>query len=235
MANQTRENPQSHRQPLRSDCRRACPTRGRFLGGVRRGVQDVAQGFAGERQPWGREVGGHRLLPLQSPVLAKMNVWFIAQLMIIKQTPRNSSESETPKTGQVPLFGTSQVASVVKNPPVNAGGTRDVGSIPGLGRSPGVGNGNPLQYSCLGHPMDRGVWRATVHDHKELDRTEHTCTLFKVPGSRGWDPEICGVKARASGHSKGRCLGSSLPVWRVSCEELWRMSRLNQSPGDLGV
>ena len=50
--------------------------------------------------------------------------------------------------------------SVVKNPPANAG---DAVSIPGLGRSPGEGNGNPLQYSCLGNPMDRGAWRATVH------------------------------------------------------------------------
>ena len=50
--------------------------------------------------------------------------------------------------------------SVVKNLPVNAG---DVGLIPGLGRSPGEGNGNPLQYSCLGNSMDRGAWRATIH------------------------------------------------------------------------
>ena len=49
--------------------------------------------------------------------------------------------------------------SVVKNPPANAG---DASSIPELGRSPGEGNGKPLQYSCLGNPMDRGVWRATV-------------------------------------------------------------------------
>ena len=49
---------------------------------------------------------------------------------------------------------------VVKNPPANA---RVMGLIPGLGRSPGDGNGNPLQYSCLGNPMDRGAWRATVH------------------------------------------------------------------------
>ena len=49
---------------------------------------------------------------------------------------------------------------MVKNPPANVG---DLGSIPGLGRSPGEGNGNPHQYSCLGNPMDRGTWRATVH------------------------------------------------------------------------
>ena len=57
----------------------------------------------------------------------------------------------------------SQVALVVKNPPANAGDTRDKGSFPGLGRSPGEGNGDPLQYSCLGNPMDRGAWRAMVH------------------------------------------------------------------------
>ena len=50
--------------------------------------------------------------------------------------------------------------SVVKNPPANAG---DAGSIPGSGRSPGGGNGNPLQYSCLENSMDRGAWQATVH------------------------------------------------------------------------
>ena len=52
---------------------------------------------------------------------------------------------------------------VVKNPPANAGGTRDMGSIPGLGRSPGEGNGNPLQYSCLENSMGRGAWRAAIH------------------------------------------------------------------------
>ena len=51
-------------------------------------------------------------------------------------------------------------ASVVKSPPVNAG---DMGSILESGRSPGEGNGNPLQYSCLENSMDRGTWQATVH------------------------------------------------------------------------
>ena len=52
--------------------------------------------------------------------------------------------------------------SVVKNLPTNARNVGDVGSIPGLGRSPGRRNGNPLQYSCLGNPMNRGAWWATV-------------------------------------------------------------------------
>ena len=52
---------------------------------------------------------------------------------------------------------------MVKNPPANAGDIRDVGSIPGFGRFPGGGHGNPLLYSCLKNPMDTGAWQATVH------------------------------------------------------------------------
>ena len=59
--------------------------------------------------------------------------------------------------------------SVVKNPPVNAG---NPASIPGSGRSPGEGNGNPLQYSCLENPMDRGAWWATVLGITESDMIE---------------------------------------------------------------
>ena len=65
----------------------------------------------------------------------------------------------------------------MKNPLANAGDTRDAASIPGLGRSPGVGNGNPLLYSCLGNPMDRGAWWATVLGvAKESDNTERLGT-----------------------------------------------------------
>ena len=56
-----------------------------------------------------------------------------------------------------------QTVLLVKNPPANAGDIRDAGSMPGSGRSPGVGNGNPLQYSCLENPVDRGAWRAIVY------------------------------------------------------------------------
>ena len=58
---------------------------------------------------------------------------------------------------------TSQVALMEKNLHDNARDIREVSSIPGLGKSPGGGHGNPLQYSCLGNPMDRGAWQATVH------------------------------------------------------------------------
>ena len=61
------------------------------------------------------------------------------------------------------VSGASQVELVVKNPSANAEDVRDSDSIPGLGRSPGERPGNPLQYSCLENPMDRGAWWATVH------------------------------------------------------------------------
>ena len=69
----------------------------------------------------------------------------------------------------------SQVVLVVKNLPANAGDIRDVGSIPASGRSPGEGNGNPLQYSCLENPINRGAWWAIVcRISKESDMTEAT-------------------------------------------------------------
>ena len=71
-------------------------------------------------------------------------------------------------------YGTSQVVLVVKNPPANAGDVRDSGLILGSGRSTGEGNGNPFQYSCLGNPMDRGTWWATLHRITESERTEAT-------------------------------------------------------------
>ena len=60
---------------------------------------------------------------------------------------------------------------VIKNQPANA---EDVGSIPGLGKCPGEGHANPLQRSCLENPMDRGVWRATVHGVTEAEMTKAT-------------------------------------------------------------
>ena len=67
------------------------------------------------------------------------------------------------------------VVLVVKNPPANAGDSRDAGSISGSGRTPGGGSDNLLQYSCLENPMDRGAWRATVLESlKESDMTKAT-------------------------------------------------------------
>ena len=69
------------------------------------------------------------------------------------------------------IMRVSQGALVVKNVPANAGDIREVGSIPGSGRSPGEGHGNPLQYSCLENPMGRGAWWAMVHRFAESDVT----------------------------------------------------------------
>ena len=72
--------------------------------------------------------------------------------------------------GEVPfgleslVLRASLVAEMVKNPPSSAADARDTGSIPGSGRYPGPGNGNPLQYSCLENSMDRGAWRAAVRE-----------------------------------------------------------------------
>ena len=75
------------------------------------------------------------------------------------------------------------MALMVKNPPANAEDIRDLGLIPGSGRSPGGGHGNPLQYSCLENAMDRGAWWATVQSNKESDMTELTeqaCMKSKI-------------------------------------------------------
>ena len=83
---------------------------------------------------------------------------------------------------------------MVKNPPANAGDSRDVGSIPGSGRSPGRGHGNPLQDSCLENPMDRGAWRAPVHGVAESDTielTQHANTHKTGAGESGRGEATC--------------------------------------------
>ena len=71
-----------------------------------------------------------------------------------------------------------------KNSPANAGDTRNSGLISGSGRSPGEGNGNPLQYSCLGSPMDKGAWRATVHGiAKSLGKANRTIKFHRNSAS----------------------------------------------------
>ena len=93
-------------------------------------------------------------------------------------------------------LGASQVMLMVKNPPANAGGIRDTALISGLGRSPGVGNGNLFQYSCLENSMNRGAWTATVHGveksriqlsmhtHHVLFSTISTVFIYKIHSFR---------------------------------------------------
>ena len=70
------------------------------------------------------------------------------------------------------IYGASQVAIAVKNPPASARDGRDMGSTPGWGRSPGGGHDNPLQYSCLENSMDRRAWQAPVHGVAKPDTIE---------------------------------------------------------------
>ena len=94
------------------------------------------------------------------------------------------------------FFWGSPGGAGVKNSSANVGDAKDSGSILGLGRSSGGGNGNPLQYSCLGNPMDRGAWGATVHGvSKESDKTELIChvTLFFYLFPLDYTPLVCAV------------------------------------------
>ena len=98
---------------------------------------------------------------------------FRGQRSLVGYNPWDHKESDTTEQLTFSLFtfanplvrdtGHSQVAPVVANTPAKAGDIRDVGSVPGSGRSPGGGHSNPLQYFCLEHPVNRRAWRAIVH------------------------------------------------------------------------
>ena len=96
--------------------------------------------------------------------------------------------------------------AVVKNPPANAGDTGDAGLIPGLERSPGVGNGNRLQYSCLGNPIDRGAWQTTVHG---VEKSQTRLSMHT---------HMVSFKKRKFGH-KHLCAHEK---YHVPCEDLVR-------------
>ena len=117
---------------------------------------------------------------------AAVKLHFSSLVVVGQKCERWSSKMEELQTKGIQDLGPNTLlkgfpgGSVVKNPPASEGDTRDAGSIPGSGRSPGEENGNPLEYSCPGNPMDRGAWRATVHGvAKSWTRlkthTQHTC------------------------------------------------------------
>ena len=91
--------------------------------------------------------------------------WLIGKWHL-NSSPFYDDQAVSPHMGLCPIqeeIPASQVALAVKNLPASAEDTGDVGSIPGSGRSPKGGHGNPLQYSCLENPLDRGAWWAAVH------------------------------------------------------------------------
>ena len=93
----------------------------------------------------------------------------------------------------------SQVVPVVKNPTTNAGDIKDEGSIRRLGRYPGGRHGNPLQYSCLENPTDRGAWWATVHMVAESDSTEATSHTHTHTHTHNGSPNRCGFNLHFPG------------------------------------
>ena len=98
---------------------------------------------------------------------------------------------------------------MVKNPFANAGGTRDAGLIPKLGRSPGEGNGNPLQYSCLENPMDRVAWQSIVHGVTK-SRTYHATECLIMVGNKNgvsvFRSEFSTFTCQSEGGEKGNKL-----------------------------
>ena len=128
--------------------------------------------------------------------------------------------------------------SVVKNPPANVEGTRDMDAIPGLGRFPGEGNGNPTQYSCLDNSMDRGVWQSMglqrVRHNWVAEHTHtHTHTLLAVPkyAEASWNKQDSVWAVWLPSPSNLGCPEHEWPTFandhvcqrfsRVSCVSLW--------------
>ena len=116
--------------------------------------------------------------------------WFIHRVNIldwrIKWIPGSSEDSH------ICLLESegwaSQVALVVNSPPANAEDVREASSITRLGRSPGGGNGNPLQYSCLEDPLDRGTWRATVDSVAKNQKRQSNWTCTHLRNIASWIP-----------------------------------------------
>ena len=88
---------------------------------------------------------------------------------------------------------------MVKNPPAHAGDTRDSGLIPGLGISPGEGNGSPLQYACLENPMDGGAW----HDHDPWGRRESAATEQEHEGLAASHPALAVLSKEQTNKTEG--------------------------------
>ena len=118
-----------------------------------------------ELWPWGRcgwwEIHKGRLWPDCERINADLRIWATTVYKLWNSAILLSYLTEN--SGNLFAFMASQVELVINNPLASEGDMRDVGSIPGSGRSPGGGHSNPLYYSCLENTMDRGAWQATVH------------------------------------------------------------------------
>ena len=114
------------------------------------------------RETWVRSLGQEDPLEKEMATYSSILAWRIPWTgSLVSYSPRGGKELDT--TEQLHLEWASQMTLVVKNLPASVGVVRDVGSVSGLGRSPGGGHSNPLQHSCLESPMDRGAWWAASH------------------------------------------------------------------------
>ena len=130
-------------------------------------------------------------------------------LMLSCQMPLEQVFSGLELSDPSKLCGASQVALAVKNPSANTADVRDVGSIPGSESSPGEGNGNPLQCSCLENPVDRGAWQAAIHEVAK-SQTRLNGQHFHTASSQAFQTCFwqapCGnwrLKSGGSTHQKG--------------------------------
>ena len=123
------------------------------------------------------------------------------------------------------------MAKVVKNLPANTGDARDV-SIPGWGRFPGEGNGNPLQYSCLEKSMDRGVWRATVHGVEKSWTRECKHGAFKETDKalHGAVPPRMWRNSRAVAPCTSREVGEEEQLLSLDFADGWESESIDTAP-----
>ena len=123
---------------------------------------------------------------LRKPDFSSLVLFYVWEDTRVLTHWNHSSDTHLNHLGPVYCFSGSPSGASGKNSPADAGDIRDVGSIPGLGGSPGRGHGNPLQYSCLEDPMDRGAWQATVH------RGAKSQTQLKQLRTHTRNPAHCG-------------------------------------------
>ena len=119
--------------------------------------------------------------------------------------------------------------TVVKNPPATAGDARDAGSIPGSEKPPGEGNGNPLQYSCLRNPMDRGAWWATFHG---VTKSQTRLSTHAHTWNRIMDTERRLVVANGEGCERGWGLGIGISRCKLQDREWINNKGLLYSTGN---
>ena len=132
------------------------------------------------------------------------------------------SLSSVQSLSRVQLFATPWATNLSGNHPANAGDFRDTSLILRLGRSSGVGNGNPLQYSCLGNPMDWGEWQATVHGvAKSQARLSNWTTTCVIIFSQYFKLLSKVIKLHTSQHTAGILRDSHLQTLRHNFMLIW--------------